>query len=214
MAKKKLSYSTITREYLEKEFGLEFLDRSIIPEDIEGIKPSEYLIYNLSFIKHYVPKNEKFQSEIIIIPILNEIWTLCDGKFKLYSGEPLNVDASKGLIGELDFGLSTNLEASTIKSPIISIVEAKKEQFENGIIQGSAQLIAAKLFNESQKHPLKELWGCSSNGREWFFFKLEDNKIIRHTKGFSIDNLPVLLGIWKWIVERCLAEGNQCRIQQ
>ena len=75
---------------------------------------------------------------MIVVPILLELRDLTSRFFTIYSGDNLNADEEAGLRGECDFILTKNTGTFDINYPILSVVEAKKNDIEIGIPQCAA----------------------------------------------------------------------------
>jgi hypothetical protein len=55
------------------------------------------------------------------------------------------------------------------------MVEAKKNDIENGLGQCVAQMVAARLFNERAGPPSPTVHGCVTSGEVWQFLRLSDD---------------------------------------
>ena len=125
-----------------KKLGLEELDVALFPE-LKEVMPSDWLLQTLAMAKRTPLTNEKSKSERIISPILLEIAMSYEAQITLYSGEDLTVDASRDLSGECDFFFSKHPRKSVMQAPVITLVEAKDEDFEYGQAQCTAQMYAS-----------------------------------------------------------------------
>jgi hypothetical protein len=92
--------------------------------------------------------SEQARSEFMIAPLLLAVRDLLHERITIYSGQCLDGDASTGLVGECDFILTTTPPLPIIQAPIISIVEAKKNDTEGGYGQCAAQMLGAQRFNQ------------------------------------------------------------------
>jgi len=185
---------------------MKFYQERLFPEHIPPITPSDYLLHELRDATYIPLRNEKAQTEFLIAPILKEVWRNADRAFAIHSGEPFDVDVKAGFSGECDFIFTADPRNLEIIAPIVSLVEAKKENFDAGVTQGAAQLFAAQLFNRQNETPTPILWGCTANGKSWQFFQLRNEKeVIVHPLLFSENNLPELLGAWKLVIDESLA---------
>ena len=92
--------------------------------------------------------SEKSRSEFIVIPILLAARDLSHNSFTIYSGQRLDVMPEKGLVGECDFILGASPTVPMLQSPLVTIVEAKKNDIEAGLGQCVAQMVGARIFNE------------------------------------------------------------------
>jgi len=178
----------------------------LFPADIPPITPSDHLLFELEEASFFPLNNEKAHSELLIVPILREVWRNSGRRFAVHSGDPLDVDVKAGLSGECDFILTADTKRVDIVTPILSLVEAKKENFDAGITQGAAQLYAAHRFNRQDGIETPYLWGCSANGLSWQFFQLRrETEIVAHPFLLGENNLPELLGAWKMVIDESLA---------
>jgi hypothetical protein len=144
---------------------------------------------------------EKERSERLVTPVLAELHALNECSFKIYSGQTMNADDNSGLNGECDFLLAYGDVSDILETPIFSITEAKKQDIGLGIIQCSAQLIGARIFNEKEGFDSPLLFGCSTTGVEWRFVRYENNTILWDKIIYTLRNLPELLGILQHIID-------------
>jgi len=66
------------------------------------------------------------------------------------------------------FPKNQNLEKQCLEYPLLIVVEAKKNDFEQGWAQCLSELIAAKNLNQSEK----SVYGIVTDGKLWEFGKL------------------------------------------
>ena len=76
----------------------------------------------------------------------------------------------------------------SIGTPLILLVEAKKNDFEQGWGQCLAELVAAQKINDAPDCPV---YGIVS---DWQFGQLTGDVFTHNRTNFSVDNLPVLFG--------------------
>ena len=113
----------------------------------------------------------------------------------MFSGINFDVDREKNLTGYCDFIISKSPEQFFLKSPIITIVEAKNENIPLGIGQCIAEMIGAKLFNEKSSNPIKTIYGAVTTGNIWKFLKYEDKNIYVDKKEYHINFPGKIVGI-------------------
>ncbi len=139
---------------------------------------------------------EKARSELIISPILVELRKILKHKISLFSGIEFNVDKEKGLNGFCDFIISASQEQLFLESPIIAIVEAKNENIIAGIGQCIAEMVAAKLFNETENnHTIQTLYGVVTTGSIWKFLKMKDSMVFIDLDNYFIEPPNKIIGI-------------------
>jgi hypothetical protein len=170
-------------------------------ENIDLVQPSEWLKQSFLLTVLAPLATEKAKSELIVVPLLNEMKLKNPKTFNFFSGYNFDVDKEKGLKGHCDFLLSSNYDSPVITSPIFAIVEAKRDDFDLGIPQCVAEMYAAKIFNERNKNPQKIIYGAVTIGYSWLFLKLEENIVFQDTKNYSTNNLPELLGVLQKIID-------------
>ena len=120
--------------------------------------------------------SEKARSEYLIAPILAEVYQQTRERANLFSGTEFNVDQNKGLIGFCDFLFSLSPLTIEIEAPVVSVVEAKKEDLLKGIPQCLAELIAAQIFNARADKPIDTLYGAVTTGTDWKFLRLQERQ--------------------------------------
>ena len=196
-----MAYSDFTKNELTKKFGVKIKDGAFLTGKIRAIEPSSWLLETLTRLQKIGFSTEKERSERLVTPILAELHQLNDWGFKIYSGQIMNADDSVGLNGECDFLLAYGDVSSILETPIFSVTAAKKNDLDIGIVQCSAQLIGAKLFNEKEGYDSPLLFGCTTTGVEWRFIRYENNMILWDQNTYTLGNLPELLGVLQYVID-------------
>ncbi len=196
-----MAYSDFSIEEVIDNFKLTMSENSIFKEKIEKklIKDDYVLKDRLSKAMKSPLNSEKARSEALIYPILFEVQEKNNKDFLIHSGENLNIDKDSGLNGECDFIISRGVQI--IISPIISIVEAKRNDIELGLGQCIAQMVGANLFNQKKKNKIKIIYGAVTTGTEWKFLKLENNNITIDLDTYFINRVDKILTIFKMIID-------------
>lgn len=151
-------------------------------------------------------RSEKAKSEWIVAPILLELRDLTDRFFTIYSGENLSADEEAGLKGECDFILAKNTGTFDINYPILSVVEAKRNDIEIGIPQCAAQLVGARIFNEKKGVTISTLDGCVTTGDDWVFMRLVDNELVIDIRKCYLVEIGELLALFVDIINQYRTE--------
>lgn len=144
--------------------------------------------------------SEKARNELIVMPILLEVQDTASEPISIHSGVMLNVDKRKGLDGECDFILSRSRITEFVETPIICLVEAKKQDMELGLGQCAAQMVAARLLNQRHGHPLSTTFGCVTTGDVWRFLRLQDDQLLLDSSEYFIRNIDEILGVFHSII--------------
>ena len=145
--------------------------------------------------------SEKSRSEFIVSPILLASRELSPVPLAIHSGQRLDVDPSRGLVGECDFILALAPGVVPLRGPIATIVEAKKNDIENGLGQCVAQMIAADLFNQEAGHQVP-IFGCVTSGEVWQFLQLVGPLATIDKRRYYLDDLAGILAAIQAIIAR------------
>lgn len=192
-----MSYSDFTLDKVRKEFNLTLSDKIDIFSDTPELKCSEIL---REILRDNVPlalasNTEKSRSEMIIAPILIELRKQLNYQISLFSGIDFTVEPAKGLNGNCDFLISRSPELLIVSTPIITLVEAKKENINAGLGQCVAEMLAAQLFNERADNVIKTIYGVVTTGTTWKFLKLTGQIVAVDLSEYYLNNVNKILGI-------------------
>ncbi len=195
-----MAFTDFTLDVVLDKFNL-LPDRLELFSKLEPMQPSAWLLETLERFEPMAFTSEKSRSEFIIAPILAEARSNAKNIFTIYSGQRLDADSSLGLTGECDFIFAKSPSVFALRAPIVSVLEAKKQDVEVGLGQCVAQLLAARHFNQKHDTNFPRLYGCVTTGEIWQFLSLEENKLILDTNRYRLDSLPEILGMFKQILE-------------
>ncbi|MCU0340839.1 MAG: hypothetical protein MUE30_13220 [Spirosomaceae bacterium] len=198
-----MAYSKFTLVEIVERFSL-IIKRGAVLEAVKPIPISDFLKESLTRgIGIALPNgSEKARSELLVSPFLVELKQINAGTISVFSGEVLDADKKKGLNGECDFILSFNDNQLFIDAPIFTIVEAKKNDIGESFGQCVAQMLGAKIFNETHRKNIHTIFGCVTTGDRWHFLKLHDTTVSIAPKDIILDtNEDLILGTLQHIVE-------------
>ena len=199
-----MAYSNFTLETVRKAFQLEADEAADISSDIEPVPLSEYLTTTLA---RKVPLalaigTEKASSELIVADILVELREKFEHRISFFSGIDFSVDAESGLTGVCDFLISLSPTQFHLETPIIILVEAKKDNPALGFGQCVAEMIAAQRFNTEKGNEIPCIYGAATTGTVWQFLKLEEQRLYIDSAIYSIGQCDKILGILSSMVEQ------------
>ena len=192
-----MAYNKFTLSKVREAFQLRIDDRNDLFSSVEEVKVSDFLAQTLErnvFLALAIG-TEKVRSELIIAPILVEIWSLLNRQVSLFSGIEFNVAPEKGLNGKCDFIISRSPEQVLITAPAVAIVEAKNDNIKSGLGRCIAEMIAAKLFNEQEGNNITTIYGAVTTGDRWKFLKLEDQTARIDLNEYHLVTVGKILGI-------------------
>lgn len=199
-----MAYSNFTLETVRKTFRLETDEAADISSDIESVAPSTELS---KILARNVPvaigiNTEKAKSEMIVANVLLELREQFERRISVFSGIDFNVDAESGLTGVCDFLISLSPTQFHLETPVIILVEAKKDDPTNGLGQCVAEMIAAQRFNKEKGNNLPCIYGAATTGTMWQFLKLEGINLHIDNAVYSIGQCDKILGILGSMVEQ------------
>ena len=193
-------------EVLEK-FRIKYTVKDFVQiEEIPGT-PSEYFLQEFEFCTQNIDvfASEAARCEAIIFPILKEIYKPYAKNYALWIKKAISYDET--LNGTPDYLISTRSELGipVVGTPLIILVEAKKNDFDQGWGQCLSELIAAPKINADPDFPV---YGIVSDGTLWQFGRLIGEAFTRNRTSVTMDNLPVLFGA----VNAVFTAGTEARL--
>ncbi|OUD13778.1 hypothetical protein [Thioflexithrix psekupsensis] len=192
--KRQFSYADWSLDALRKAFALQMIRQDLFPATVtEPIVPALWLQEILQRGQHLALASEKARSEFIIAPILLFISDLLEKNITVYSGVRFDVDKEKGLHGICDFILSRSPALPTVQAPVFMLVEAKKNDIEEGLGQCAAEMVAAQWFNQQENTPIATVYGCVTTGETWQFMALQENTLCMDDRKYFITDLTLIL---------------------
>jgi hypothetical protein len=174
-----------------RSFPLRYQEQNFI-QDL-GFGYDDYFGSRLNIIvqEGIVFNSEYAICENIISPILTEVWRSYMQQFLIWSHQPLNYD--ENLSGVPDYVVAQRSPRGKVvlEKPFMILVEAKKDNFEEGWGQCLAEMLAAQKINDDLT---KKLFGVVSNGKLWEFGVLEAEMFTKNRKYYFLENLAELMG--------------------
>ena len=173
-----------------QEFPLTYTEKNFIQSI--PIETDPYFKNRLDFIlaEGVVFNSEYAICESIIHPILVELWRKYADKLLLWSHQPLNYDENLSGIPDYMVAQRSSRGKIILEQPYLIIVEAKKDNFEEGWGQCLAELVAAQKMNSN---PNSRLFGIVSNGKLWEFAVLQQMEFIKNVKYYVLEDLQLLM---------------------
>ncbi|MBD2435492.1 hypothetical protein [Nostoc sp. FACHB-110] len=192
-----MAYSEFSLAKAKQAFGLTTVEQRDIFANVPELSASQLLVetlnYNLAIA--LASNSEKARSELIIAPILVDLRRQLKEKISLFSGIDFTVDESQGLNGTCDFIITKSPEILIVTAPVITVVEAKKENINAGLGQCAAEMIAAQIFNQQALTEIKTIYGAVTTGSIWQFLKLEGQILSIDLSEYYLKDVNKILGI-------------------
>jgi hypothetical protein len=197
-----MAYSDFTLRKVKQSFGLTAVEGGRFLPEIEPIAPSAILA---GLLEDTVPwaiavGTEKAKSELIIAPALLEVKRLLNRQISVFSGTDFTVDIAAGLNGVCDFLISRSPEQFEIEAPAVMLVEAKRDNINNGLGQCIAEMVAAQRFNEINNNSIPIIYGSVTTGTAWRFMKLEGQIVTIDVRDYPFPPVETILSMLVWMV--------------
>lgn len=148
--------------------------------------------------------SEKARSEFIVAPILLAVRAASNETITILSGQRLDVDPDRRLVGECDFLLARSEPVPRLRAPVMTVVEAKKNDIEGGLGQCVAQMVAAQVYNDRAGQPPAAMYGCVTTGEDWQFLGLTGAAVTLHRPRLYIADVGLVLAAFG----RAVAAGD------
>jgi hypothetical protein len=103
---------------------------------------------------------------------------LTGNRISILSGQQLDADPARRLNGECDFLVCLSEPLPMVRTPILTLVQAKASDIEAGLGQCIAQTEALRVFNERHEYRIPSIYGCVTNGDVWQFLGLRDSCVV------------------------------------
>ena len=176
---------------VQEKFRITYTEADFV--NAEPSNPSAEFLRDFEFTREYINvfASEAARCEAIIFPVLKENYKAYAAQYALWIKQAIAYDNI--LSGTPDYFIATRSELgkTVVGSPLILLVEAKKNDFEQGWGQCLAELIAAQKINDDADFPV---YGIVTDGTLWQFGQLIGDTFIRNRTDFALANLPTLFG--------------------
>ena len=176
---------------VQERFRITYSENDFV--EVEPSSPSAEFLRDFEFTREHINvfASEASRCETIIFPVLKESYKAYADRYALWIKKSIAYDDT--LNGTPDYFISTKSELgkTVVGSPLILLVEAKKNDFEHGWGQCLAELVAAQKINDDVDFPV---YGIVTDGTLWQFGQLIGDTFTQNRTDFVLANLPTLFG--------------------
>ncbi len=149
---------------------------------------SDYFRAELDLSLNYLTPGRSSEigaGEILLFPILREVWKTYREQLSLFTHEGLVCDAD--LSGVPDYFICRVSEYGRIpEPPYLLVAEAKLDDFDRAWGQCLAEMLAAQRLNATPDRPV---YGVASNGKAWEFGVLLGNVFTQQQTAYAVADL-------------------------
>ena len=176
---------------VQEKFRITYAEADFVKA--EPSVPSTEFLRDFEFTREHINvfASEAARCEAVIFPVLKESYKAYADQYALWIKQSIAYDDI--LNGTPDYFVSTRSELgkTVVGSPLILLVEAKKNDFEQGWGQCLAELIAAQKINDDPAFPV---YGIVTDGTLWQFGRLIGDTFTQNRTDFALANLSTLFG--------------------
>jgi len=192
---KKKNFSSFTYAEAFKHLGIQ----EILPWSfaVEPISPSEFFQENLRRMNEVFDLQSGEESKKLLIDAICQEVLYQFKYLKIWKAAPLADEHTSGYADYLVAKKRAYLEA-----PFLCIVEAKKDDFEQGLAQCLPEMKACQ-HNNQQLGQASEIYGIVTNGNSWEFYRLQLDGKVYGTETYSIGSVAELLGRLHYVFQQC-----------
>jgi hypothetical protein len=192
-----MSYRDFTLPKVQQDFGLATNTTQQLFAQVAPVPLSETMRRYLDAFQPLgmsIP-TEKGRSELLVAPLLAEVWGRSRHQISLYSGVELNVDEAAGLTGVCDFLLGQSPQLFFVEAPVLAVVEAKRDSIPEGLGQCAAEMVAVQRFNQKANKARDPVYGCVTTGAQWRFLRLTGQRLEIDLDEYQLAQADRILGV-------------------
>jgi len=164
--------------------------------DITPIAPTAEFQNHLDRLQFFDLERSEEGKKLLIDAILIEAGQPFK-QLKFWKGANLESEVAHGAADYLMTEQRRYFEA-----PFVCVVEAKKDDFEQGLAQCLMEMEACQWSNQKVNRDL-DIFGIVTNGEGWKFYKLTLAGNVYETLLYSVSNLDSILGLLRLVFQQC-----------
>ena len=183
---------------VQKIYNIKYVEDSFILN--QEICPPQRFIDDFEFNKENIDifTSEASRSEIIISPMLREMYKNHCNKYSFWIQKSISFDEVLSGTPDYIFSKKSSLGKTVLEMPIVVVVEAKKNDFEQGWGQCLAELIASQKINGS---PQRSIYGIVTDGNLWQFGRLKLDIFTKNEENYTIDSISKVYGALEFLAD-------------
>jgi hypothetical protein len=192
---KKKNFSSFSLAEAYKQLGI----ITLIPWVFESrsIALSDFFKIRLERLQRHFDLRSYEESKKLLIDAFCEEAMEDIHKLKIWKGARLESDV---VIGNADYLIAEKKDY--LEAPFVCIIEAKKDDFEQGLAQCLVEMQACQWANRQIGKEI-EILGIITNAQSWVFYKLNSNGKVFESLAYSLGDPTALLGGLHYIFQEC-----------
>lgn len=170
----------------------------------EPVPISDFFQQRLSRLQRFDLESLEVSKTLLIDAICEEGLEGFD-RLKVWKGAYLEGDT---ICGNVDYLIAER--RAYLEAPFACVIEAKKDNFEQGTAQCLVEMAACQWVNQQLGQRFTS-YGIVTNGEGWKFYRLQSNGAIAETLLHGIGDMPMLLGLVRVFFGLCDRNLLSCR---
>ncbi len=192
---KKKNFSSFDLTSAYKQLGIKTLNHWQLPNI--PITPSEFFIKRLERLQRNFDLRSYEESRKLLIDAFCEEAMDSSNKLKIWKGGKIESDI---LVGNADYLIAPRQDY--LDTPFLCIVEAKRDDFEQGLAQCLVEMQACQWENRQADKEI-DILGIVTNGQGWIFYKLTLTGEVYETGMYTADDIAKTLGALHVVFQEC-----------
>lgn len=191
---RKKSFSSFTYREAFKHLGITEMQRWAL--EAEPIPLS-------NFFKQRLERLQRFDLESLEVSKTLLIDAICEEgleglqRLKVWKGAYLE---GEDVCGNADYLVAER--RAYLEGPFVCVIEAKKDDFEQGTAQCLVEMQACQWVNQQLGRSI-DIYGIVTNGEGWKFYQLSINGTVSESLLYGIGEMSILLGLLRVFFGLC-----------
>lgn len=164
--------------------------------EAEPIAPSDFFKQRLKKLQRFDLRTSEESKKLLIDAILEEGIEGFD-RLKIWKGANLEADTVGGYVDYL-----VAEDRDYLYAPFLCVMEAKKDDFEQGLAQCLVEMAACQWGNRQIGRQIN-VFGIVTNGEGWKFYRLILSGKVEETDLYSLQNIEAVLGVLRFVFSAC-----------
>ncbi len=191
---RKKSFSSFNYKAAFKQLGITQLHRWTI--EAEPVPISDFFRQRLDRLQRFDLESFEVSKTLLIDAICEEGLEGFD-HLKVWKGAYLE---GENTCGNADYLIAER--QAYLEAPFVCVLEAKKDDFEQGTAQCLVEMQACQYMNHAIERTI-DVYGVVTNGEGWKFYRLDKKGEVHETLLYGIAEMSGLLGIVRTFFGEC-----------
>ena len=190
----KKSFSSFTLDEALKKLQIDQV--LLFDVDYDPLPPSTFFEERLRRLDGFDLRGSERAKELLIDAFCEEVIRRHE-QLRIWKAAPLQSDE---LVGAVDYLIAPR--KAYLDRPLLCVVEAKKDDFEQGMAQCALEMHACQ-WNNRQVGKAVDIYGIVSNGQGWQFYKLDASGRLFESTHYAISQPDTILGVLDYVFTQC-----------